>query len=126
MSYKNILKIISVVLICFLFVDSGLNKILNFSSTVDGLQSKLQINNTISQVLIILAILFVLGGSFLMIFSLNLNNNLLLKLGSIMLIIFTILATLIYHPITDPSQKTNFLKNIAIIGGLTALLIQGN
>jgi len=46
------------------------------------------------------------------------ENASLLKIGSWLLIGFTILATLIYHPITNFSEINNMLKNLSIIGGL--------
>ena len=38
------------------------------------------------------------------------------------LIGFTVLATLFYHPPTDPSQQTSFLKNVGLIGGFLLAL----
>ena len=47
--------------------------------------------------------------------------------GSILLILFLILATLIYHnPIGDSSQINGFLKNIGLIGGLLMVLTKAN
>ena len=46
------------------------------------------------------------------------ESKLLLRIGSWLLIGFTVLATIIYHPITDATQHYNLLKNISIIGGL--------
>lgn len=38
------------------------------------------------------------------------------------LIIFTVLASLFYHPPTDPSQRTSFFKNLGLIGGFILTL----
>jgi len=38
------------------------------------------------------------------------------------LIAFTVLATLLYHPPTDKKQLMRFFMNLAIIGGLVMLL----
>jgi uncharacterized membrane protein len=35
---------------------------------------------------------------------------------------FTLLATLIYHPLNDKNELMNILKNLSIIGGLLLLL----
>ena len=38
--------------------------------------------------------------------------------GALLLILFLIPTTILFHPMTDPSQQINFLKNLAILGGL--------
>jgi len=48
------------------------------------------------------------------------------QLGSILLIIFLIPASLLFHnPIADPSQINNFLKNVGLIGGLLMVVAAG-
>ena len=43
--------------------------------------------------------------------------------GAFSLLVFTILATIMFHnPFADPGQLTNMLKNIAIIGGIVLLI----
>jgi uncharacterized membrane protein YphA (DoxX/SURF4 family) len=79
-----------------------------------------------SQALIIIAILLLLVAPILMILGVIQDNNLLIKTGSLSLILFVFIATLIYHPITDKTQINNILKNIAILGGLIMLLVQVN
>ncbi len=130
MENKKIMKIFAIILICILFVYSGLNKIFDFNDTTLGFHQK--INNgilgniftyNISQVLIIIAILLLIIAPTLMIYGVSTNNSLLLKIGSWGLIIFTILATLIYHPIIDINEINNMLKNTSIIGGLLLVTI---
>jgi uncharacterized membrane protein YphA (DoxX/SURF4 family) len=76
-----------------------------------------------------LAILFELLGVFFVFFSYPTFNILFfLKpyygiIGCSMLILFTILVTYYYHNVfNNYDEKNNFLKNIAIIGGLILLL----
>jgi putative oxidoreductase len=38
--------------------------------------------------------------------------------GALLLILFLIPTTILFHPMSDPSQQIEFLKNIAILGGL--------
>jgi putative oxidoreductase len=38
--------------------------------------------------------------------------------GALFLIIFLVPTTILFHPMTDPSQQIEFLKNVAILGGL--------
>ena len=126
MEYKKYMKILAIILISILFVYSGIHKIFKFNETVLSFHQK--INNgifgnmftyNISQGLIIIAILLLLISPALMIYGITSKNDLLLKIGSWLLIIFTVLATLIYHPITNPAEIYNMLKNLSIIGGLT-------
>ncbi len=126
MEYKKIMKIISIILICILFVYSGIHKIFDFNETTLSFHQK--INNgifgnvfkwNISQGLIIIAILILIFAPALMLYGVIYKHDLLLKIGSWLLIIFTALATIIYHPITNPAEINNMLKNLSIIGGLT-------
>jgi putative oxidoreductase len=49
------------------------------------------------------------------------------KIGAILLIIFLIPATLVFHnPIVDPTQMTDFMKNLAILGGLLMVVAFGS
>ena len=123
---KNIIiifKMISVLLISILFVTAGVNKIFNFNNTVKGFQTKSNYPLIISKAAIVFAILFIIIAPIFLILSIGFDNNLLLSLGSGMLIIFIILANIFYHPINDPTQRTALFKNFAIMGGLLMMLI---
>ncbi|ABW25301.1 DoxX [Acaryochloris marina MBIC11017] len=48
------------------------------------------------------------------------------KLGALLLILFLIPATLVFHNfIGDPSQVNAFLKNVGLIGGLLMVIYTG-
>ncbi len=128
--YKKFMKILAIVLICILFVYSGFHKIFDFNETTLGFHER--VNNgmfssiftyPISQGLIIISILLLVVAPALMIVGLVNKMPLLLKIGSWLLIGFTILATLIYHPITKPSEINDMLKNFAIVGGLIMITL---
>ena len=54
----------------------------------------------------------ILGG-------ISLTGNIYVSWGRWLLIIFTIIATGLFHnPVMDPTQLDNFLKNMGIVGGL--------
>jgi len=117
---------ISKILILTLFIFSGFSKILHFKSTYKSVKDK-SIPYPILSTFI--AITLELLGSFFVFFSSNSYNVLYFLgpiygiIGSIMLIIFTGFATFFYHNIfKDFNEKYNFLKNIAIIGGLLLLM----
>jgi putative oxidoreductase len=40
------------------------------------------------------------------------------RVGAILLLIFLIPTTILFHPPTDPAETIQFLKNLAIMGGL--------
>ena len=119
-----ILKMISVLLISILFFTAGVNKILDFNNYVKGFQTKSNFPLNISKIAIVFAILFIIIAPIFLILSIGFDNNLLLSLGSGMLIIFIILANIFYHPINDPKQRNALFKNFAIMGGLLMMLIQ--
>jgi uncharacterized membrane protein YphA (DoxX/SURF4 family) len=133
MEYNKLIKLISVILICILFTYSGITKIFNFNDTTLGFHQ--QVNSGIfsnilaynaSQAIIIIAIIILLIAPVLMVIGISDESKTLLRIGSWLLIGFTFLATIIYHPITDSSQRYNLLKNLSIIGGLVIVSIQVN
>ena len=133
MDYKMSMKLLAVVLISMLFLYSGFNKIFNFTTTVAGFHEKINsgiLSNVLtynaSQGLIIAAILILMIAPILMTIGIYLNNNLLLRIGTWLLIVFVLLATFIYHPITDGTQINEMLKNFAIVGGLVMISIQAS
>ncbi len=74
----------------------------------------------IAEILLLFTIAFQLLGGF----SLLLGYK--VKIGSILLILFLIPATLVFHnPLADPSQLNSFLKNIGLIGGLLMVIYAG-
>jgi uncharacterized membrane protein YphA (DoxX/SURF4 family) len=133
MDYKMSMKVLAVVLISMLFLFSGIHKIFNFSETANDFHNKINsgiLSNVLtfnaSQVLIIGAILILMIAPILMTIGIYLNNNLLLRIGTWLLIGFVIVATFIYHPITDGTQINDMLKNFAIVGGLIMISIQAS
>jgi putative oxidoreductase len=124
MEYTKLIKIVGIILISILFVYSGINKILNFNDTAQYFNKKVNfIDINLSKVVIVMAILILLISPILMLIGMAKNNSLLLQIGTGGLIIFTILATIIFHPITDANERNNMLKNISIIGGLALVLV---
>ena len=116
---KNIIKIIAVFMISWLFVVSGYNKIIDFNDNVIGLQSKMLFNSLpliLSQLAIIVAIILELASPILMLYGIIQNDKRFIVAGAIGLMIFTILANIFYHPL--PKDMTAFMKNTSIVGGL--------
>ena len=105
------------VCLCLIFLKAGISHILGFNSTVEMMSNK---GLPLANILLFFTIIFQLLGGF----SLLLGYQ--VKLGSILLIVFLIPATLVFHnPIPNPSEINNFLKNIGLIGGLLMTIYTG-
>ncbi len=118
---ENIIKIIAVFMISWLFVVSGYNKIIDFNDNVIGLQSKMLFNSLpliLSQLAIIVAVILELASPILMLYGIIQNDKRFIVAGAIGLMIFTILANIFYHPLNDKAQVMPFIKNTSIVGGL--------
>ncbi|BAU67107.1 hypothetical protein STA3757_45170 [Stanieria sp. NIES-3757] len=103
--------------LCLIFLKAGISHLLEFNSTVLMMTSK---GLPIANILLFFTVLFQLLG------GLSLLLGYQVKAGSILLILFLIPATLVFHnPITDPSQVNDFLKNIGLIGGLLMVIYAG-
>ena len=105
------------VCLCLIFLKAGISHILGFNSTV-----LMMTNNglPIAPVLLFFTVVFQLLG------GLSLLLGYKVKLGSMLLILFLIPATLVFHnPIADSSEINNFLKNIGLIGGLLMVIYTG-
>jgi uncharacterized membrane protein YphA (DoxX/SURF4 family) len=115
---------ISSVFITLLFFLSGFNKIRDFISTTKGLSSKTKFPLTLAKVVIVCVILLEIFAPFIISVYAYTNNPLLrgyATLSLIGLIIFTLLATILYH---FPPQGQNFyscMSNLSTIGGLMLL-----
>ena len=100
-----------------IFLKAGISHILGYSGTVDQMAG---MGLPIPDILLIFTIIFQLLG------GLSLLLGYKVKIGSILLILFLIPATLVYHnPIGDTSQINAFLKNIGLIGGLLMVIYAG-
>lgn len=103
--------------LCIIFINSGIGKIFGFAGTAGMMGSK---GLPIPEVLLAFTIAFQLLGGF----SLLLGYK--VKLGSLLLILFLIPATLVFHnPLADPNELNSFLKNIGLIGGLLMVIYAG-
>ncbi|MEM7760508.1 MAG: DoxX family protein [Cyanobacteria bacterium P01_A01_bin.40] len=103
--------------LCIIFINSGIGNILGFSSTAEMMANQ---GLPIPEVLLIFTIAFQLLG------GLSLLLGYKVKIGSTLLILFLIPATLVFHnPIANPDELNSFLKNIGLIGGLLMTIYAG-
>lgn len=117
-------NLIPAILLTFIFFVAGIGKISNFKATALGMKkmTNLKFVPTIFfNLLIFCAILIEIAVPLIIIGNIfNYVNKSITKYAILLLIFFTIIATLIYHFPTNPGQKNPFMKNVAIIGGLIA------
>lgn len=107
--------VVARVFISALFIVVGFSKLVNFSGTAKFIG---QAGLPMPTALTVLAIIFELGGGLMLLFGLR------KRIAINMLIVFTVIATALFHlkGITvDQLQQIMLLKNLAIIGGLLAI-----
>ena len=104
--------------IAIIFLNSGIGKLSGFGGTVEQIAGA---GLPLAGLVAIFTIAFqLLGGA-----ALVLGYK--ARIGSWLLLAFLIPATLVFHnPIADPGQMTQFLKNLAIIGGLLMVIAYGS
>ncbi|MEJ1934031.1 DoxX family protein [Nostoc sp. NIES-2111] len=118
MMFKQYIPLVARSFLAVIFIYAGLNKVFDFAGTS---ASMAQVGLPIVEVLLVFTIAFqILGG-----LSIILGYK--AQIGAILLIVFMIPATIVFHnPLADPSQFNNFFKNLSIIGGLLLILAYGS
>ena len=106
-------------LVLLLFISSGLEKVFSVQSNSKLLQTKIGgVPLGLCTLAILGVIVLELVGSGVILYSASTGSRKnLAKMSIIGLILFTVLATLLFH-ISEPSQ---ILKNLSVIGGLILL-----
>lgn len=114
----NLLHPISRVFVALIFIMSGVGKVFDFAGTTGYMESK---GFFWAPLFLVGAIVFELVGGF----SLLLGAK--TKIGLIMLMIFLLLATVIFHlpNIADRAEMISTLKNLAIFGALMKFYVDG-
>ena len=110
------------VLMALIFLRSGFGKITGFSATAGFMAGK---GMPMAELLLVGAIVFELAGAIMLILGWRVHW------GALLLIAFTIPATLVFHNFwaVDAAQVQNqlnhFLKNVTIVGGLLYVMAFG-
>ena len=117
--------LISSILINLLYYASAYGKINNLTGTAKGLKNIFWIKGLplwfFQFTIFCVIILLIVAPSTIILGSVNDKYTYLARFSCYVLVAFTILATLLYHFPTDPSQRISFMKNLSIIGGFLAL-----
>jgi uncharacterized membrane protein YphA (DoxX/SURF4 family) len=113
------------VLITLMFFLSGIEKIYTFSKTTVSFSNKINIPLTLSKLVISVVILLeIIAPLIIAIYTFTGLKHLLplFKTAVVSLILFTIVATIMYHnPFESTKNYYTFLSHLSIIGGLLAL-----
>jgi uncharacterized membrane protein YphA (DoxX/SURF4 family) len=119
--------VFSVAALTLIFFMAGLNKIRNFTDTAKGLMKRIPfltsyLPASFFSLVIALVILLEVCIPPMMVYS-AMNTGQYVRHGATALLIFTLLATLLYHfPPTRSEHRMPFLYNTAIMGGLALLI----
>lgn len=118
------LILISTIYITLLFFISGFHKIKDFIDVVKGFMNKTKIPFTLAKIIISGVILLeIVAPLIISLYSYNANPKLYTytKLSLLGLIVFTILATLLYHFPPFGANYYSFMSNLSTLGGLLLL-----
>jgi uncharacterized membrane protein YphA (DoxX/SURF4 family) len=106
-----------------MFLVSGIDKIFSFQETVDSLTQKIPFSNLVNASVLVLVILLEIIAPLLVIYYFITGNYKKYAYYSVIILcIFTILATILYHPPKFLYKKSlGFWANMTLIGGLLLL-----
>ena len=114
---KAFAVLIGRILLVLIFLKSGIGKIENFQGTA---QYMAKFGMPYTHFFLVGAIFFELVGSITVILGYF------ARFGTVLLLIFLIPTTLIFHNIfKDPQMMIQFMKNVSMFGGLLVLLSFG-
>jgi putative oxidoreductase len=117
-----VLELCGRILIAIIFLFSAFGKIGNFGPTTERMEGQ---GLPITGILLVLAIIAEIGG------GLSIAAGFKARLGALALLVFLIPTTLVFHDFwtfDSPErrmQMIQFLKNLAIMGGLLKILSSG-
>lgn len=112
---------VSVFLLSMFFV-SGINKIFSFQETVDSLTNKIPFEIFSNLVIVLVILLEIIAPLLIIYYFISGNYKKYAYYSVISLCIFTILATILYHPPKFSYKKSlGFWANMTLVGGLLLL-----
>jgi uncharacterized membrane protein YphA (DoxX/SURF4 family) len=120
-------KKVTFTLLVVMFLISGINKVLTFDDTVLSLKNKVnyELSDNLYKLAIVVVILLEIIAPIIIIrYAINNDYKEWAYYSVIGLIIFTILATIIYHfpDFTNYKKSIPFWANISLLGGLLLLM----
>ncbi|MEO0984596.1 MAG: DoxX family protein [Cyanobacteria bacterium J06639_14] len=109
------LPLVARICLSLIFLKAGINHAVGFAGFAGMLSQRLPLGTLLA----LGTVVFQLLG------TLSLLLGYKVKIGALLLIIFLIPASLMFHNPLDPEQLNNFLKNIGLIGGLLFVIDAG-
>lgn len=117
----QIITQVSVFLIVLMFIISGFDKTVSLgTSEMSRFSIKSGLPNDISQIIVLSAGIYELLASGMVLYGTFNNDAMIASIGIYMLILFTLLATLIFY--TSPLKYKPFLSNLSVMAGLYLML----
>lgn len=120
---------VSPILLTAMFFISGFHKLINFDKTVTNFKGKLNYDlklgeNIYNYIIYAVILLEILAPIMIFYTAITGKWGIFSKYAVYGLIIFTILATLLYHPldVTNYYKSIPFWANVSLIGGLLLLI----
>lgn len=115
---QALIPLVGRILLASIFLWSAIKSIRTFEATAEMMQSEHGI--VVPQVLLLGAIVFLLLGSIAVILGIR------ARWGAVLLILFLIPTTIIFHPPTgDEADLIHFMKNLGLMGGLLLIVTFG-
>ena len=112
---------VSIFLIVLMFIISGFDKTMSLgTSEMSRFSIKTGLPNDISQIIVLSAGIYELLASGMVLYGTFNNDPMIASIGTYMLILFTLLATLIFY--TMPVKYKPFLSNLSVMAGLYLML----
>jgi uncharacterized membrane protein YphA (DoxX/SURF4 family) len=105
----NIVLLVARICLALIFLNSSITKMFDFAATQDMMAGR---GLPAPALLLLGNIVFQLVGATLLLLGYK------VKWGAILLILFLVPTTLVFHNPFDPEQTTAFLKNLGLIGGV--------
>ncbi|WP_216919856.1 DoxX family protein [Synechococcus sp. CCAP 1479/9] len=109
-SRPSLLDGIARVLLCLVFLHAVIGKLTGFGAVAERIASR---GIPLAPVLLAAAVVLMVVGSVLVISGVR------SRLGAILLLLFLVPTTLLFHnDVADPQERIQLLKNLSIMGGL--------
>lgn len=113
--FKNIVNVLARVMLSYLFITAGYEKIIGYQGTAEYMQSM-----HVSTLFLPLVILLELGGGIAIVLGL------LTRFTAVCIAIFSVVAAILFHQGNDEVNSLMFIKDIAIAGGFLMLALNGS
>lgn len=111
---ENIVTLVARILMAYIFIIAGWGKLSAYGATAGYMESM-----GVPAALLPVTILVEFGGGLALLFGFQ------ARLAAFGLGIFSIITAFIFHGADDQIQQINFMKNLAMSGGLFYLMLHG-